>query len=362
MNLISTFPKDPYPTGWFIIGRSSDLAPGGVQALEYFGEKLVLWRGADSGQVYCQDAFCLHLGAHRGIRGWVTGDDITCPWHGWQWDKEGKNSCIPYGSRQTKKGVKARVYPVTEWCGNIMIWYAPEEGEPTWELPEVVEHGQDGWYPDEVRTWDVKCHPQHPVENACDFAHIHYIHGSTDPARQDYFRTYKHLFFSKIDVLYGGGKDKTFLTPNGGKIASFRTVHAGLPIAIIRWDDELWPTVLVTCFTPIDDKRIRYFFQLFSKRGEGETGDEWQGRAARMLKLQLKVAEEDFFIWENMKTMDAPAYELSETGPYTDLRHWASQFYPSTAASYVPDPNNALLEGEGDERTGRITLREENAA
>lgn len=361
MALISTFPKDPYPSGWFVIGRSSDLAPGGVKALEYFGEKLVLWRGA-SGQIFLQDAFCLHLGAHRGIKGWVTGEDITCPWHGWQWDGEGRNTCIPYGGKQAKKGPKIRVYPVTEWCGNVVMWYAPEEGEPAWQLPTVPEHGRGDWYADEVRTWEVKCHVQLPVENSCDLAHIHYVHGSADPAEVAYFRTYKHLFFSKVNVLYGGGKDSTMLTPKGGKIASFRTVHAGLAMAIIRWGEDLWPTVLVTCFTPIDDKRIAYNFQLFSKRGEGEVGDDWQGRAARMLKLQLKVATEDFFTWENQKILDKPNFDVSEVTNYTNLRHWASQFFPSTAASYVPDPKNSLEEGEGDETTAIVTLKKENAA
>lgn len=360
MNLVATFPTDPYPKGWFIISRSSDLEAGRVKSLEYFGQKLVLWRG-ESGQVFCQDAYCLHLGAHRGIGGWVTGDDITCPWHGWQWDGKGRNTCVPYGGGQPKAGLKARVYPVTEWCGNIMMWYAPEAGEPEWELPPVPEYGRDDWYKDEVRTWTIKSHPQQPVENACDLAHIHYIHGSANPAEVEYFRTHKHYFFSKVNVLYGGGKESTALTPEGKKMASFFTVHPGLAVAIIRWDEQLWPTVLFTFFTPIDEERLLYTFQLISKRGEGEVGEEWQGRAARMLKMQLKVAEEDFFIWENMKILEKPAFDVSETTNYTNLRHWASQFYPSTSASYLPDPVNSLEEGEADPETGRLVPAERAA-
>src|SRR5271155_2516376 len=102
MTLKAQFPSSPYPKGWFIIGRGEELAKGQVKPLEFFGQKLVLWRG-ETGKVYLQSAFCLHLGAHRGIKGWVTGDDITCPWHGWQWNGEGRNTCVPYGGKQPKK-------------------------------------------------------------------------------------------------------------------------------------------------------------------------------------------------------------------------------------------------------------------
>ena len=44
-------PREPrhqfrgYPKGWFVIAFSDELATSGVVMLEYFGKKLVLYRG-----------------------------------------------------------------------------------------------------------------------------------------------------------------------------------------------------------------------------------------------------------------------------------------------------------------------------
>ena len=41
-----------FPTGWFIVGFASDLSPGEVKRVHYFGEEMVLFR-TESGQVTC---------------------------------------------------------------------------------------------------------------------------------------------------------------------------------------------------------------------------------------------------------------------------------------------------------------------
>ena len=71
-----------FPTGWFIVGFASELAPGQVKRAHYFGEELVIFRAA-SGQVNVLDAYCQHLGANMAVGGTVEGEHIVCPWHGW---------------------------------------------------------------------------------------------------------------------------------------------------------------------------------------------------------------------------------------------------------------------------------------
>ena len=336
MHLSADFPTSPYPKGWFIIGRSHDVAKGEVKALKYFGENLVLWRG-ESGELFLQDAYCLHLGAHRGIKGTVKGDDIVCPWHGWQWSGEGRNTCIPYKDEPPKRQLRIRTYPVKEWYGMVVAWYAPTEGAAEWELSAVPELTREDWFPmfpHGAANWQVKGHVQMPVENAADLAHIHFVHGSKHPASIVSLVMKAHQFIADVDVMYGGGREGTVLTPIGEKIAGFRIEHEGTGIAVIRWGEQLWPTVLVTAFTAVDAHTFDYFFQISSQRGENEAGDVPQGRAARMLKMQLKVSEEDFFTWENMKVLPRANFALCENQNYGRLRYWARQFYPETSADY----------------------------
>ena len=40
----SRFPFPSTPTGWFVVALSSELPPGGVSPLRYFGRELVLFR------------------------------------------------------------------------------------------------------------------------------------------------------------------------------------------------------------------------------------------------------------------------------------------------------------------------------
>ena len=77
-----------YPTGWFVVAWSSDVAPGDVKRLHYFGRELVCFR-TEGGEVSVLDAYCQHLGGHLGVGGHVEGDEIVCPWHGWHWRGDG---------------------------------------------------------------------------------------------------------------------------------------------------------------------------------------------------------------------------------------------------------------------------------
>ncbi|MFD0854841.1 Rieske 2Fe-2S domain-containing protein, partial [Actinomadura adrarensis] len=58
----------PVPNGWFIVARSSEVEPGDIVPLYYFGRELVLYRGHD-GAPYLVDAHCPHLGAHLAVGG-----------------------------------------------------------------------------------------------------------------------------------------------------------------------------------------------------------------------------------------------------------------------------------------------------
>jgi hypothetical protein len=48
-----------------------------------------------------------------------------------------------------------------------------------------------------------------------------------------------------------------------------------------------------------------------------------------MIDLQMKVIEQDFFTWENMKVLHAPNFAPEEAKNYSALRRWARQFYPN---------------------------------
>ena len=332
-------PQHPFPRGWFQIGRSHELLAGDVRAVKYFGKDLVLFRN-ESGEVGLLDAHCQHLGAHLGVGGKVNGDSVQCPWHGWCWDTKGRNTAIPYSVEDCKPNVRVGDWHVREWYGNIVAWNDWEPGgEPYWEPPKIPElEGDDFYslhneYSDHL--WKVKCHPQMPLENAVDFAHIEYVHGHTDPPELVEVRSKDHWIRFDVAVEYGRGKKSTWLTP-GGPVESMMEIEGfGIGFGTVRFPG-IWPTVMVTSITPIDENYSAYYFQQASKRGEGETGDLPEGMAKAMIDLQVGVIPQDFPIWENMEYLENPNPAREEGKDLLQLRSWCAQFYPPSVGDVPP--------------------------
>ena len=338
MRPTSRFPSSRFPEGWFQVGWSHDTAPGEAKALKYFGEDLVLWRG-NSGEVFVQDAFCLHIGHNRGIRGTVDGDDIVCAWHGWKWDGEGHNTDIPYSAHPCKRNLKIQTYPVRECWGAILVWYSPTCAPPSWEPPVVPEYENPDYYPMHPvsdRVFRIRAHPQMCMENAVDPAHSVWVHHATSIPQIEFSCT-GHQGRADVSIEYGKGKDSSRLTPDGVRHARVTLDAYGMGIAIPRWGDDLLPTVQITCFTPVDDEYMDYFFQQCSKRTPGSTTAEPEGAAKDMLDLQWGVAEQDFFTWENMKFLTSPSFAVEEAKNWAAFRRWASQFYPADDAVRMCD-------------------------
>ena len=72
------------------------------------------------------------------------GESIQCPFHGWQWDAEGRNVCIPYEARPNR-GRRMRTYPVVERNQGVYLWHDLARREPFFEVPDifVIGYGLD---------------------------------------------------------------------------------------------------------------------------------------------------------------------------------------------------------------------------
>ncbi|MFF3915823.1 Rieske 2Fe-2S domain-containing protein [Streptomyces sp. NPDC001852] len=69
----------PYPSGWFCLARSRELAPGKALTRRLMGEDIVLYRTCDAWP-RAVDPYCPHLGAHLGAGREVEGQNLVCPW------------------------------------------------------------------------------------------------------------------------------------------------------------------------------------------------------------------------------------------------------------------------------------------
>jgi 3-ketosteroid 9alpha-monooxygenase subunit A len=168
-----------FARGWHIVLFSQELAVGQVKAIHYFDQDLVIYR-AENGVASVLDAYCPHLGAHLGGTGSkVEGNNLRCPFHGWQFDSNGACVDIPYAKQIPTRAKNAlKSWPTAELNGFIALWYDSDGGQPDYSMPAIPNWGNAQWGDWRFKRRPMKTHGREIVENIVDEAHFASVHGS----------------------------------------------------------------------------------------------------------------------------------------------------------------------------------------
>lgn len=304
----------PVPFGWFQVGFPSDVSPGDVMALQYFGRHLVLWRD-EHGDAHLNDAHCPHLGAHIGFGGSVAGDSVACPFHGWRFGADGSNTHIPYSGR-TNRSCNLRPYPVIERNGLLMAWFHPDGVDPMWEIPDVPEFADRDSYTEPVhRDFHVSAPWQEMAENGADSAHFGFVHGQEHVPEIDSFET--------DGAHYRMESTQRWPTANGVVDGHVTAESWGPGFSIVRMVGII-DTVSLGCNTPVTDSSSHLRMNFATRRSD----DEAMTRLVTDTFVELLAEQigEDANVWEHKAYVERPA--LADTdGPIMQFRAWASQFY-----------------------------------
>jgi phenylpropionate dioxygenase-like ring-hydroxylating dioxygenase large terminal subunit len=314
---MDVFPIDPFPTGWFQVAYSKEIASGDVVPMTYFGRDLVCYR-AGNGELRVIDAYCPHLGAHLGFGGRLDGDDLICPFHEWRFDLGGRNIEIPYASRPNRKACLSS-WPSRELDGLVFVWHGPDHEAPTWQIPSIPELSDDAFARPAITELEIAVHPQDIFENAVDIAHFLSIHRAgrmpdvsvtTDGPRFVSTTTNQSL---KSNTGYFEGAVESELW--------------GLGLDVARITGVI-DTVAVLTLTPIDGVQVKARFAVTARINDRTSED--QSRAERLAaKAQARILDEfnsDLAIWQHKKYAPSPNLASGEK-LITQYRKWAQQFY-----------------------------------
>jgi 3-ketosteroid 9alpha-monooxygenase subunit A len=329
------FPHKGYPLGWYQVAWAGELAPRDVRPLRYFGRDLVLWRGSRGGY-HVLDAHCLHLGAHLGHGGKVTGDSITCPFHGWRWAGDGRNELVPMERKATDR-CRMRAWDVVVANGIVWVWYDDLGRPPLFpgpvDLPGVAEGRRYDVYPHCSRGWrNVRVRAQYIPENNVDVEHLRWIHKAKGPIDAKAFEEDGYLLRVSNTITYGYGKESTRLTPDGPIEVEVKAElwGMGFQYTFFPLPDE---AVSIQAQTPVDEDHCDMFQTLLVYGEEGfDPTSEPEGMAAARVREQFVQIERDIPIWENMKYLSNPSLSPEEAPTMYALRKWAERFYPGDAA------------------------------
>ncbi|HEU5384532.1 MAG TPA: Rieske 2Fe-2S domain-containing protein [Streptosporangiaceae bacterium] len=322
------FPYAGFPRGWYRVAWSWDVTET-IEPVSYFGRKLIRFRTSD-GTAHVWDAVCPHLGAHLGYGGRLEGDIVVCPFHGWGWDMEGCNAFIPYEDGPPRR-TRIRRFETRERCGMVLAWWAGDGRIPEWEPDEVPESlDRTRFHPlsaDTTRVWPSKhLIPQAIVENLADPAHVKYVHLSKSVPAVDVTIT-GHKFVSEQEYLFGEGRERTWLTPEGPRRIKLVAEAHGLGVTISRYGG-LHTAVHLLGATPLDEHNSEVWAAAVVPRQDDDAGEHALGRwGTRLVSEMFKSHDQDFPIWENMTYIAHPPYARVEAACHRPLRQWASSFY-----------------------------------
>jgi len=318
-----------FPTGWYKIVDSSQLAVGEVKYIEFFNEHLALYRG-ENGKAAILDAYCPHLGANIAVEGRVVGNCIECPFHGWQFREDGKCTTIPYLDK-VPEVAKTRAWPVLEENQMIYVWYdmlGRLEDQP-WTPPTIKEvesgnyvfHGSFENY--------VEAHIQEIPENGSDVAHLGVLHvpfvlkwlpfithkwsanWTTGEAPEEHIARIK---LTQCLLFFGKEIPFTHVT------AHIRQIGPGL--VFLDLNTSMAHIVVVETVTP-----MKPLFQKVSHVVFGKKGFFHRLHAKIVLGTFSHQFNRDVVIWNNKTYITKPII-VKNDGNILGFRRWYSRFYP----------------------------------
>jgi chlorophyllide a oxygenase len=158
---------------WYPIEFSSRLSKGELTSFELFGETWVLWRDV-GGRPACLKDQCAHRACPLSL-GKIQDGEVQCPYHGWQFDRQG--SCTKIPSTTIYPNVHVRSLPVSELDGLLWVW--PGEDIPTSKIPIEITKSPTNFEVHSELVLNVPVEHGLLLENLLDLAHAPFTHTGT---------------------------------------------------------------------------------------------------------------------------------------------------------------------------------------
>lgn len=164
------------PNQWYAVLNSKKVKKGEVLGARRCGMDLAFFRD-DHGMIHVVQDLCNHRRASLS-KGKVVDGCIRCPFHGIEYDGEGKCTFVPSEGLSSEKDYSRfhlKHYPAREQNDIIYLWYG--EGEPREEVPSFPELDGKLSYYEIVDHWKVDY--SRIIENQLDVSHLPFVHHNT---------------------------------------------------------------------------------------------------------------------------------------------------------------------------------------
>jgi len=310
-----------YINFWYPVGKTEEVRDDKPLRVQILGLKFVAFRdGAGVARVLSDT--CIHRGGALG-KGWVRDGCVICPYHGWEYQGDGKCRKIPTFGDDTTLPARAKIdsYPTQEKYGIVFAFLGdlPEDQRPT--LYDIPEFDDDAWRVNDTVVFEVGAYYERSVENGLDAAHNEFVHPMQGaPTINETLR--RHPIEVDEYPPWGSGFLVAFgkSTSEDTKVlgASEGTTRAGsahhgpntLITRIIFSDTRAFAQYFFEA--PIDENRTRIFFVNIRSFMMEEEMDQ------KLIDMNMKIAGEDIAIIEALDPIRTPHCTTQEFLTPTD--------------------------------------------
>jgi len=298
-----------YINFWYPVAKVEEISGDKPLQVQILGLKFVTFRDS-AGIARVLSDTCIHRGGALGT-GWVRGGKVICPYHGWEYDGDGKCSKIPTFGDDVKPPARAKVdsYPTEERYGILFAFLGdlPESERPP--ICEVPEYEKEGWRINHTVVFEVKAYYERSVENGLDAAHNEFVHPAQgSPSINETLRHHPMEieeippWGSQFMMAFGGNKaaDKKLLGVGEGN-ARAGSGHHGPNALITRihiTEDKSFAQYFFEA--PIDENHTRIFFVNIRSFMMEDEMDQ------KIIDINMKIADEDIAIIESLDPIRTP--------------------------------------------------------
>jgi hypothetical protein len=181
----------------------------------------------------------------------------------------------------------------------------------------VPEWGSAEWTAPEVRSFEVRTHPQEMAENIVDAVHFRFVHGVPEipPMQAEIHGLELHAY-----------QGLTFTTPQGERPGRVDVRMFGPGFGLTRFQGVI-ETVLMITGIPLEPDLHRTTIRFSVRKLPGDE-EATRGVARAFVAEIARQYEQDVPIWENKRYLERPLL-CDGDGPILTVRRYFAQFYPA---------------------------------
>lgn len=268
----------------------------------------VLFRD-NEGSPRCLSDACCHRGASLSA-GSCRDGTLICPQHGWEYNREGRCTLIPAGSRTpTEPPKRARVpaYPVQEKYGLLFVFLGNLGADERPEIPDLVPEFETGEWNQGTLKRKKDINYLRMTENYNDPCHVHYVHEFAKWLPKGVTIVDYELTDTYVKAFHASWDAKGNWNEDTGLLMEYSVI--GCMSRNTNQQPNYPKQIVLATVTPIDDFNTQIFMILMQEK----KGDEEAKQHQMLMDMTEKqVMDEDYAVLKTTRPRLAanPAEEL----------------------------------------------------